>query len=183
MPLQHISDRILKAMNRHIDRAGIEAVLTKLRKRIPDLTLRTTFITGLPGETDAEFDELCEFVKKWKFERFGVFAFAPEPGTPAAVMPDQIPVEIADARAEKLLKSQKERMKRAQKKLIGTELLAIFDYVDEESGYGVARSFADAPDIDNVLYFEVDETVEPGDVVNIEVTGVSGTDLVGVLIP
>ena len=98
-------------------------------------------------------------------------------------MPDQVPENVADARAKKLLKSQKERMKRAQKKLIGTELLAIFDYVDEESGYGVARSFADAPDIDNVLYFGVDETVEPGDVVNIEVTGVSGTDLVGVLIP
>ena len=182
MPLQHISDRILKAMNRHIDRAGIEAVLTKLRKRIPDLTLRTTFITGLPGETEEEFAELCEFVKKWKFERFGVFAFAPEPGTPAAVMPDQVPVEIADARAEKLLKSQKERMKRAQKKLIGTELLAIFDYVDEESGYGVARSFADAPDIDNVLYFEVDDTVEPGDFITVEITGTASTDLIGKLI-
>ena len=182
MPLQHINDRILKAMNRHIDRAGIEAVLTKLRERIPGLTLRTTFITGLPGETDAEFDELCEFVKKWKFERFGVFSYAPEPGTPAAAMPDQVPVEIADVRAKKLLKSQKERMKRAQKKLIGTTLQAIFDYVDDESGYGVARTFADAPDIDNVLYFEVDDTVEPGDFITVEITGTASTDLIGKLI-
>ena len=182
MPLQHINDRILKAMNRHIDRAGIEALLVKLRERIPDLTLRTTFITGLPGETDAEFDELCEFVKKWKFERFGVFSYAPEPGTPAAAMPDQVPAEIADARAKKLLKSQKERMKRGQKKLIGTTLQAIFDDIDEESGYGVARTFADAPDIDNVLYFEVDETVQPGDFITVEVTGTASTDLIGKLI-
>ena len=182
MPLQHINDRILKAMNRHIDRAGIEAVLTKLRERIPGLTLRTTFITGLPGETDAEFDELCEFVKKWKFERFGVFSYAPEPGTPAAAMPGQVPVEIADVRAKKLLKSQKERMKRAQKKLIGTTLQAIFDYVDDGSGYGVARTFADAPDIDNVLYFEVDDTVEPGDFITVEITGTASTDLIGKLI-
>ena len=183
MPLQHISDRLLKAMNRHIDRAGIENLLAKLRERIPALTLRTTFITGLPGETDAEFDELCEFVKKWKFERFGVFSYAPEPGTPAASMPDQVPEKIADARAKKLLKSQKERMKREQKKLIGSQLQAIFDYVDDESGYGVARIFADAPDIDNVLYFEVDDTVQPGDFITVEITGTASTDLIGKLLP
>ncbi len=182
MPLQHISDRILKAMNRHIDRAGIEKLLAKLRERIPDLTLRTTFITGLPGETDAEFAELCEFVKKWKFERFGVFSYAPEPGTPAASMPDQVPEKVADARAKKLLKSQKERMKREQKKLIGSHVEAIFDYIDEESGYGVARTFADAPDIDNVLYFEADETVQPGDFITVEITGTASSDLIGKLL-
>ena len=183
MPLQHISDRILAAMNRHIDRAGIENLLAKLRERIPDLTLRTTFITGLPGETEEEFEELCEFVRKWKFERFGVFSFAPEPGTPAAGMADQIPVEVADARAKKLLKSQKERMKRNQKKLIGTQIRAIFDYVDEESGYGVARGVADAPDIDNVIYFEPDETIEPGDFITLEISGCAGSDLVGTAVP
>ena len=169
-------------MNRHIDRAGIEALLEKLRARIPNLTLRTTFITGLPGETDAEFDELCEFVKKWKFERFGVFSYAPEPGTVAAAMPGQISAEIADARAAKLLKSQRERMKRAQKKLIGTTVDAIFDYIDEESGYGVGRTFADAPDIDNVVYFETDDNSEPGTFVSLEITGTSGSDLLGRLI-
>ena len=182
MPLQHINDRILHDMNRHIDRAGIEALLEKLRARIPNLTLRTTFITGLPGETDAEFDELCEFVKKWKFERFGVFSYAPEPGTVAAAMPGQISAEIADARAAKLLKSQRERMKRAQKKLIGTTVDAIFDYIDEESGYGVGRTFADAPDIDNVVYFETDDNSEPGTFVSLEITGTSGSDLLGRLI-
>ncbi len=181
MPLQHINDRILAAMNRHIDRAGIEELLTKLRARIPGLVLRTTFITGLPGESDAEFDELYEFAKKWKFDRFGVFSFAPEPGTPAAGMPDQIPAEVADARAKKLLKSQIERMKRAQKKLIGTTVTAIFDYVDDESGYGIARGAADAPDIDNVIYFVPDDDLAPGDVLNIRITGVSGTDLTGVI--
>ena len=182
MPLQHISDRILSAMNRHIDRAGIEKLLAKLRDRIPGLTMRTTFITGLPGESEEEFNELCEFVKKWKFERFGVFSYAPEPGTPAAAMPEQIPEEIADARAKKLLKSQKERMKREQKKLIGSQIEAIFDYVDEETSYGVARTFADAPDIDNVLYFDADETVRPGDFITVEITGTTSTDLIGKLL-
>ena len=182
MPLQHISDRILAAMNRHIDRAGIEELLAKLRARIPNLTLRTTFITGLPGESEAEFEELYEFAKKWKFDRFGVFSYAPEPGTPAAEMPDQIPVEIADARAKTLLKSQKERMKRRQKKLVGTQLQAIFDYIDDESGYAIARGMADAPEIDNVIYFDADDSCEPGDFVTLEITGVSGCDLIGNLV-
>ena len=182
MPLQHISDRILKAMNRHIDRAGIENLLTRLRERIPGLTLRTTFITGLPGETEAEFEELCEFAKKWKFDRFGVFSFAPEPGTPAAEMAGQIPAEIADKRAGILLKKQRDRMRRRQQKLIGSAVRAIFDYVDEESGYGVARTMADAPDIDNVVYFEPDDTVAPGDFITLEITGCSGSDLTGTVI-
>ena len=182
MPLQHISDRILKAMNRHIDRAGIENLLTRLRERIPGLTLRTTFITGLPGETEAEFEELCEFAKKWKFDRFGVFSFAPEPGTPAAEMAGQIPAEIADERAGILLKKQRDRMRRRQQKLIGSAVRAIFDYVDEESGYGVARTMADAPDIDNVVYFEPDDTVAPGDFITLEITGCSGSDLTGTVI-
>ena len=97
-------------------------------------------------------------------------------------MPEQIPEEIADARAKKLLKSQKERMKREQKKLIGSQIEAIFDYVDEESGYGVARTFADAPDIDNVLYFDADETVQPGDFITVEITGTTSTDLIGKLL-
>jgi tRNA A37 methylthiotransferase MiaB len=84
--------------------------------------------------------------------------------------------------AKKLLKSQKERMKREQKKLIGSQLQAIFDYVDDESGYGVARTFADAPDIDNVLYFEVDDTVQPGDFITVEITGIASTDLIGKLL-
>ncbi|MBE6391245.1 MAG: 30S ribosomal protein S12 methylthiotransferase RimO [Lentisphaerae bacterium] len=182
MPLQHISDRILKAMNRHIDRSGIEELLTRLRKRIPGLTLRTTFITGLPGETDGEFEELYQFAKKWKFDRFGVFSYAPEPGTPAAEMPDQIPVEIADARAKKLLNAQISRMKRQQKKLVGTTVKAIFDYVDEESGWGIARSASDAPDIDSVIYFEPDEIHLPGDFITLEINGAAGTDLTAVIV-
>lgn len=179
MPLQHISDRILKAMNRHIDRAGIEELLSKLRARIPNLTLRTTFISGLPGETEEEFEELYQFAKKWKFDRFGVFSYAPEPGTPAAEMPDQIPAGIADARAKKLLDAQISRMKRMQKKLLGTTVRAIFDYIDEESGWGIARSAADAPDIDNVIYFEPDEVSVPGDIIDLHITGTAGCDLTG----
>ncbi|MBR7156680.1 MAG: 30S ribosomal protein S12 methylthiotransferase RimO [Lentisphaeria bacterium] len=180
MPLQHISDRILKAMNRHIDRAGIENLLTKLRRDIPGLILRSTFITGLPGETEAEFNELYEFIKKWKFDRLGVFSFAPEPGTKAAEMPHQIAAEVADARAKKILSSQIARMKRAQKKLVGSTIPAVVDSVDENS-LATARGIADAPEIDNCIYFIADDSVEPGMKVNIRITGVDHCDLTGEL--
>jgi len=177
IPLQHISNRILKDMNRHIDTAGIETLLTKLRKNIPGLVLRSTFITGLPGESEAEFEELCDFIRRWKFERLGVFSFAPEPGTPAAGMPGQIPVEIADARARKILKNQIARMKRAQKRLVGSVVEALVDDVD---GYGVAiaRSAADAPEIDNVIRFAAWRGVKPGKRVLLRITGCDGCDLV-----
>ena len=177
IPLQHISNRILKDMNRHIDTAGIETLLTKLRKNIPGLVLRSTFITGLPGESEAEFEELCDFIRRWKFERLGVFSFAPEPGTPAAGMTGQIPVEIADARARKILKNQIARMKRAQKRLVGSVVEALVDDVD---GYGVAiaRSAADAPEIDNVIRFAAWRGVKPGKRVLLRITGCDGCDLV-----
>lgn len=175
MPLQHISDRILSAMNRHTDSAHIRELISKLRKEIPDLTLRTTFITGLPGESESEFDELCSFVKDAGFERMGVFAFAPEPGTPAAEMPDQIPQEIAEERAAKLTGIQQEIMKRTQRKKIGSTRRVIIDQIVD--GVVYARGASDAPDIDCTVMLNARRTMEPGTFIDVNIVKTIGCDL------
>ena len=175
MPLQHISDRILSAMNRHTDSRSIRDLIGKLRNSISNLTLRTTFITGLPGETEEEFTELCEFVKSAGFERMGVFAFAPEPGTPAAAMPDQIPLETAEARAAKLMDIQKNIMKRAQRKKIGSSMRVLIDRIDDGTAY--ARGAADAPDIDNIVMLNATRTMKPGAFINVKIIKTAGSDL------
>ena len=176
MPLQHISDRILAAMNRHTDAAHIKELIGKLRNKIPQLTLRTTFITGLPGETEEEFEELCEFVKTSGFERMGVFAFAPEPGTPAAEMPNQIPLEIAEERAAKLMDIQQQIMKRSQRKKIGSSMRVLIDQIDNGTVY--ARGCADAPDIDNLVIFNAQRTMKPGNFVDVKIIKTAGCDLI-----
>ncbi|MBE6378295.1 MAG: 30S ribosomal protein S12 methylthiotransferase RimO [Lentisphaerae bacterium] len=176
MPLQHISDRILQAMNRHTDSANINNLIAKLRAAIPGLTLRTTFITGLPGESEAEFEELCQFVKDSGFERMGVFAFAPEPGTPAAEMPDQIPLETAEKRAAELMKIQQDIMKRAQRKKIGTSMRVLIDQIDEGTAY--ARGAADAPDIDNIIMLNAQRSMKAGTFIDVKIVKTAGSDLI-----
>ena len=176
MPLQHISDRILSEMNRHTDGSRIRELITKLRKAIPNLTLRTTFITGLPGESEAEFEELCDFVKESGFERMGVFAFAPEPGTPAAEMPDQIPLETAEKRAAVLMDIQQKIMKRSQHKQIGSTQKVIIDAIDD--GVAYARGAADAPDIDNCIMLNAQRSMKPGDIISVKIIKTAGSDLI-----
>ena len=176
MPLQHISDRILSDMNRHTDSKHIRTLISKLRTAIPGLTLRTTFITGLPGETEEEFEELCRFVKDSGFERMGVFAYAPEPGTPAAEMPGQIPLAIAGERAEKLMDIQQEIMKRSQRKKINSSMRVLIDSTD--NGIAYARGAADAPDIDNIIMLEAQKGMKPGNFVTVKIIKTSGSDLV-----
>ncbi|MBR7105174.1 MAG: 30S ribosomal protein S12 methylthiotransferase RimO [Lentisphaeria bacterium] len=176
MPLQHISDRILREMNRHITSDGIKTLLKKLRKNIPGLVLRTTFITGLPGETEAEFEELENFIREQKFERMGVFPYAPEPGSPAGAMPDIPPVEVAEARATKLMKAQIGRMKRRSTSLIGSEMVVLVDQVTD--GVAVARGVWDAPDIDNVVLIPDDGKIREGNRLLVRVTGRQGCDSV-----
>ena len=176
MPLQHISDRILAAMNRHIDTAGIKTLLKKLRQNIPGLVLRTTFITGLPGETEEEFAELEEFIREQKFERLGVFPYAPEPGSKAAAMPDIPPAETAAARAEKIMKAQVSRMKRRSTSLIGTEMEVLVDQIDDD--IAIARGIWDAPDIDNVVYIVNAARIKEGDRLLVRITARHDCDLV-----
>ena len=176
MPLQHISDRILAEMNRHTDSGKIKELIKKLRNNIPQLTLRTTFITGLPGETDAEFAELCDFVKAAGFERMGVFAYAPEPGTPAAEMKDQIPLEVAEERAAVLMNIQQEIMKRSQRKKIGSVMPVIIDQIDNGTVY--ARGAADAPDIDNIVMLNAQRSMKPGSIIEVKIVKTAGSDLI-----
>lgn len=147
IPLQHINDRILKAMGRRVDRAAIETLLAEMRRRIPNLVVRTTFITGFPGETEAEFSELKSFLAEQRFERCGVFAFSPEPDTPAAALPDQIPLRVAEARAAELMKLQKAIMLERHREWIGRTDRVLVDQIEGINAWG--RGTLDAPDIDN----------------------------------
>ena len=176
IPLQHISDRILKAMNRHTTRAEIESLLLKLRRDIPGLTLRTTFITGFPGETEEEFQELVEFAEKFNFERCGVFPYSPEPHTPAATLPDQIPTKVAETRSTKLMKQQMARMKKANRALIGREFRVLVDEV-QRGRCAVARGPMDAPEIDNVIIIERPRGLKPGGFCDVRITGTENCEL------
>ena len=176
MPLQHISDRILREMNRHIDADGIRKLIKKLRERIPGLVLRTTFITGLPGESQAEFEELENFIRTQKFERMGVFPYAAEPGSRAAAMPAQVDTKTAEARSTRLMKQQIARMKRRSTALIGSEMTVLVDQVEE--GGAVARGIWDAPDIDNVIYVVNVGRCQPGDRLRVRITNRQDCDLI-----
>ncbi|MDD3154580.1 MAG: 30S ribosomal protein S12 methylthiotransferase RimO [Victivallaceae bacterium] len=179
IPLQHISDRLLLAMNRHVDRKGIEDLLQKLRSKIPMLTLRTTFITGLPGESAEEFEQLCEFVKAQKFERCGVFSFSAEEGTRAAGMADQVPGPEALRRAKKLMRLQEKIMVEQQSKYLGKTIGVVVDDAGESGGCAIARGAMDAPEIDNVVLLRRYRGISSGDVVQVKITGLNGADLVG----
>ena len=178
IPLQHISDRILKTMNRHVTRTEIETLLVKLRAAIPGLTLRTTFIVGFPGESEAEFRELCDFCRDFKFERMGVFPYAAEAGTPAAKLKGQIPAGVADERAAILMRRQIARMKRRNRKMVGSTARVLVDAVDPAAGVAVARGAMDAPDIDNAVLIRDGRRLRPGGLVEVRVVGVAGCDLV-----
>ena len=152
IPIQHINDAILKKMNRRGTGAEIRTLFHKLRERIPGLVLRTSLIAGLPGEGEAEFEELCEFLKEARIERVGVFPFSPEEGTPAAAM-EHVDEEEARRRADLILQLQQPIMEDFLRGFVGRTLRVLHEYDDEESGLHVGRSYADSPDIDGLVYF------------------------------
>ena len=152
IPIQHINDAILKKMNRRGTGAEIRALFRTLRERIPGLVLRTSLIAGLPGEGEAEFEELCEFLKEAKIERVGVFPFSPEEGTPAAAM-EHVDLEEAQRRADLILQLQQPIMDDFLQSFVGKTLRVLYEYDDEESGLHVGRSYADSPDIDGLVLF------------------------------
>ena len=155
IPIQHINNSILKSMNRRGTGDEIRALFAKLRARIPGLVLRTSLIAGLPGEGEAEFEELCEFLKEAKIERVGVFPFSPEEGTPAAEMP-HVDAEEAQRRADLILQLQAPIMDEFYERLLGSTIPVLVTHRDEESGLLVGRSFADSPEIDGEVCFEGD---------------------------
>jgi ribosomal protein S12 methylthiotransferase len=177
LPLQHINDSMLRRMSRKVDRAATEDLLGRLRAAIPDLTLRTTFIVGFPGETEAEFGELCEFVRAARFERVGAFPYSQEPGTPAARLPDQVPEEVKTDRRNRLMEIQQDIAFAHAQAQVGREREVIVDGPDAEvPGCFAARGHADAPDIDCTVRLK-GKALRAGDLVWARVTGADGYDL------
>ena len=151
LPIQHINSEILRSMNRKGDRETVLSAIRRLRAGIPGLTLRTTLIAGYPGETEGQFEELCEFVKETEFDRLGCFAYSQEEGTPAARM-EQLPLSVREERAARIMEIQAGVMARKQEEKLGAELEVICDGLDEETGLYACRSAADAPEIDAIVY-------------------------------
>ena len=180
IPIQHINDAILKKMNRRGNAKYLKALLTKLRDRIPGLVLRTSLITGLPGEGEKEFEELCEFLREYRLERVGAFAFSPEEGTRAAKMeyPD---AEVARSRAEIIEELQSRIMDDWNVSMMGQKLAVLCEGYDETEGCYFGRTFADSPDIDGRLLFESDEAIEPGTFVTVTVTDACDGELIGTM--
>jgi ribosomal protein S12 methylthiotransferase len=177
MPLQHINDRVLKRMQRRVNRHSTETLLKRLRQAIPNLTLRTTFIVGFPGETEVEFDELCAFVREAAFERAGVFPYSFEPDTPASKLDGHLPEEVKIERRNRLMELQQEVAFAWSKRQVGREVEVIIDGADPEfASHYQARSHADAPDIDGLVRVK-GKNLEPGDIVRAKVTAADGYDL------
>ncbi|MFQ7009841.1 MAG: MiaB/RimO family radical SAM methylthiotransferase [Oscillospiraceae bacterium] len=176
IPIQHINNDILRRMNRHCTGDEIRALLQKLRARIPGLVLRTSLITGLPGEGEAEFEELCTWLREVRLERVGVFPFSPEEGTPAAVMTDRCEPDEAQRRADLILELQAGIMDDYNAACIGRDMTVLCEH-RARSGMCSGRTYADSPEIDGTVYFT--GTARPGDMVTVHITGCDDGDLAG----
>ena len=170
IPIQHINDGILRAMNRHGTSDDIRRLFKDLRQRIPGLVLRTSIIAGLPGEGEAEFEELCEFLREAKIERAGVFPFSPEEGTRAAKM-EHVDFETAQRRAELIMQFQSEIMEEFCRSQVGKTLRVLCEGYDEEQKMFFGRSYADSPDIDGLVFF--DGAGCEGNIVDVKITAIT----------
>lgn len=178
IPIQHCNDAILKAMNRRDTKASLRAMFTKLRARIPNLVLRTSIITGLPLEGEAEFEELCDFLREAKIERAGVFPFSPEEGTKAAAM-EHVSTEEAQRRAELLVDVQSDIIDAYNESVLGDVREVLCEGFDSESMSYVGRSYAESIDIDGKIYFSANRDIMAGEFVNVHITGTMDGELTG----
>ena len=170
LPLQHASNRLLASMNRYDTREEVETLLAKLRKRIPGIVIRTTFIVGFPGETDADFEELKEFVEQQRFENAGVFAYSQEEGTVAGAMPNQVPDEIKQERYHELMALQAQISEEIHKDTEGQTLEVLVEGIEEDgSGLHYGRSYREAPDIDGLVFIENPGDIKPGCFVKVNI--------------
>ena len=182
MPIQHCNDRILKKMGRRATKQKLIDNIEKLRREVPDIILRTTLITGFPGETEEEFKELYNFVDEMEFDRLGVFTYSPEENTPAAGFSEQIPEEIKEDRKYEIMELQQEIAFEKAEKAIGRELLIIIEgKIAEENAY-VGRSYMDAPGIDGYVFVNTDEELMTGDIARVKIIAASEYDLIGEII-
>ena len=179
LPIQHASDGILKRMGRRTSRAQLIETIEKLRREIPDIALRTTLITGFPGETQEQHEELMDFVDQMEFDRLGVFTYSPEEDTPAASMPDQIPEEVKEERRDEIMELQQEISFEKAEEMVGKSLWCMVEgKVADEYAY-VARTYKDAPGVDGYLFIQTIEELMSGDFVKVKVTGADDYDLIG----
>lgn len=179
LPLQHIADPVLKRMNRHGDSKMIRDVLAKLRREVPGIVIRTTFIVGFPGETEEDFEELCRFVEEQRFEHMGVFTYSPEEGTPAATMDGQIDEQTKQDRMDILMKLQMQINAEQNEEKIGKTIRVLTEDYDPVSEAHFGRSAADAPDIDGKVYFKSARRVASGTMIDVKIREAVDYDLFG----
>ena len=182
LPLQHADAGVLKRMNRSGDSESLTELIDKIREKMPDVVLRTTFITGFPGEDEAAFNILSEFIDENMFDRLGCFAYSPEEGTPAAEFEDQIDEEIRKHRADVLMEQQYDIFEFKQRKLIGQTLKCIVEGYDAYSDSYFGRTWMDAPEIDSVVYFTGKGEYDEGDIVDVEIFDINEYDLMGEIV-
>ncbi len=181
IPIQHVNSDILKKMNRKGSRDDLESLIKKIRKEIPDITLRTTLITGFPGESEEQFTELCEFVKETRFDRLGCFAYSPEEDTVAAEMPNQIDEQTKVSRAENIMEMQMDIMREKNEEKIGSVLEVIIEGWDDYIKCYFGRTVCDAPEVDGKIFFMSDRPLIIGDFVNVQINDCLDYDLLGEL--
>ncbi|MCM1155625.1 MAG: 30S ribosomal protein S12 methylthiotransferase RimO [Roseburia sp.] len=181
LPIQHGCDTILKKMGRRTNKRELQEIIARLRRQIPDICIRTTLITGFPGETELEHEELLSFVEQMKFDRLGVFTYSQEEDTPAAAMPDQIPEEVKEERFEQIMELQQDVAFEAASSMEGRVIEAMIEgKIADEEAY-VARTYKDAPNVDGFLFINTQRELMSGDMVRCRITGSCEYDLIGEL--
>lgn len=177
MPIQHASDNILKRMGRRTNRQELIDIVTKLRREIPDISLRTTLITGFPGETKEDHEQLLEFVDQMEFDRLGVFTYSPEEDTPAATMSEQIEEEVKEERKDEIMSLQQEIAFERAEKMVGRTLKVMIEGRLPEDNVYIGRTYMDAPNIDGYIFVNAEHDFMSGDFVTVKVTGAKDYDL------
>ena len=179
MPIQHASDSILKRMGRRTTKQELINIIEKLRKNIPDIALRTTFITGFPGETKENHEEMLEFADMMEFDRLGVFTYSPEEGTPAADMADQIDEELKEQWRDEVMELQQEISLDKSADMVGKIIEVMIEgKISDDDAY-VGRSYKDAPNVDGYVFVNTSASLMSGDIVKVEITGAMEYDLIG----
>ncbi|MGE5329980.1 MAG: 30S ribosomal protein S12 methylthiotransferase RimO [Deltaproteobacteria bacterium] len=178
LPIQHINDRVLKTMNRRSTGKQIRELITKLRNKVPGITLRTSLIVGFPGETEEEFNELYEFIKEAKFERLGAFAYSREEGTPAASLKEQLPYKTKKSRHSSIMKAQNQISKALNEQFIGQNIDVLIEGTTTKGSY-FGRTYRDAPEIDGFVYIKTKKVLVPGEIQTVKINKATEYDLFG----
>ena len=181
LPIQHASDEILKRMGRRTSKKQLVEIIGKLRSEIPDIALRTTLITGFPGESEANHEELMEFVDEMEFDRLGVFTYSPEEDTPAADMPEQIEESVKEDRQAELMELQQDIAFDKAEDMVGSEVLMMVEGKVADENVYVGRTYKDAPNVDGLIFVHTDVELITGDFAKVKVTGALEYDLIGEL--